>query len=104
MKAKTISPSMKILLVSSEVVPFAKTGGLADVAGALPRELEKLGHEVTVFMPAYQAALKAGHEIESTATKLEIPIGSELENGRLLKSTLPDSNVSRCDCSNCNPN
>ncbi len=84
---------MKILLASSEVVPFAKTGGLADVAGALPRELEKLGHEVTVFMPAYQAALKAGLEVEKTATTLEIPIGSELENGRLLKSTLPDSNV-----------
>jgi len=34
---------MKVLLVSSEVSPFAKTGGLADVTGALPKELEKLG-------------------------------------------------------------
>ena len=84
---------MKILLVSSEVVPFAKTGGLADVAGALPRELEKLGHEVTVFMPAYQTTLKSAAEITETSTNLEIPIGSELETGKLLKSSLPESNV-----------
>ena len=41
---------MQIILASSEVVPFAKTGGLADVSGALPVELEKLGHEVILFM------------------------------------------------------
>ena len=42
---------MKIAFVSSEVFPYAKTGGLADVAGSLPIELSKLGHEVKVFMP-----------------------------------------------------
>ena len=40
---------MRVILASSEVVPFAKTGGLADVAGVLPRELEKLGHEVSLI-------------------------------------------------------
>ena len=84
---------MKILLASSEVVPFAKTGGLADVAGALPRELEKLGHEVVVFMPAYQVTRKSNQEITSTTINLEIPIGKELVTGRLLKSSLPQSNV-----------
>lgn len=44
---------MKIVLCSSEVVPFAKTGGLADVCGALPLALEKLGHDVIVVMPKY---------------------------------------------------
>ena len=44
---------MKIAFASSEVVPYAKTGGLADVAGSLPIELSKLGHEVKVFMPKY---------------------------------------------------
>ena len=39
---------MKIVMVASEVVPFAKTGGLADVAGALPIALEKLGCEVII--------------------------------------------------------
>ncbi len=44
---------MNILLVASEVTPFAKTGGLADVAGALPQALARLGHDVRIFMPYY---------------------------------------------------
>ncbi len=44
---------MHIVFASSECVPFAKTGGLADVVGALPPELVKLGHEVTVYLPLY---------------------------------------------------
>lgn len=46
---------MKILLAASEVVPFAKTGGLADVAGALPQALEALRQEVIIAMPRYKA-------------------------------------------------
>lgn len=44
---------MKITLMASEAVPFAKTGGLADVVGALSKELVKQGHEVTVMLPLY---------------------------------------------------
>lgn len=46
---------MKILYVSSEAVPFAKTGGLADVAGALPKALKNMGHDIRVVMPKYKA-------------------------------------------------
>ncbi len=45
---------MKIAICASEVVPFAKTGGLADVTGALPFALEALGHEVIIIMPGYK--------------------------------------------------
>lgn len=45
---------MRIVICSSEVFPYAKTGGLADVTGALPLALAKLGHEVKVFMPCYK--------------------------------------------------
>ena len=45
---------MKIAFFSSEVVPFAKTGGMADVCGALPTALEKLGHKVIIVMPLYR--------------------------------------------------
>ncbi|MCX5698846.1 MAG: glycogen synthase GlgA [Candidatus Omnitrophica bacterium] len=50
---------MKIAMVASEVVPFAKTGGLADVAGALPLALEYCGHEIIVIMPGYKCITDA---------------------------------------------
>jgi starch synthase len=52
---------MKILFLASEVVPFAKTGGLADVAGALPIALEHQGHEVRIAMPKYKEVSEAGN-------------------------------------------
>ncbi len=51
MKFSKIKP--KVLFVSAEVDPFAKTGGLADVAGSLPKELSILGYDVRVVMPKY---------------------------------------------------
>lgn len=49
---------MRIAHLASEVVPFSKTGGLADVAGALPPALAALGHEVTVVAPGHRPTLK----------------------------------------------
>ncbi|OCL26627.1 starch synthase [Orenia metallireducens] len=45
---------LKILFVSSEVAPFAKTGGLADVAGSLPQAIKEEGHDIRVVMPQYR--------------------------------------------------
>ncbi len=61
--------ALKILLVAAEAVPFAKTGGLADVAGVLPRFLRDLGHDVRVVMPRYWAVDRAG------LTQLPGPLG-----------------------------
>jgi len=55
---------MKILQAVSEVVPFAKTGGLADVAGALPLALEDLGQEVIIAMPRYKAISDSKFKIQ----------------------------------------
>jgi starch synthase len=84
---------MKILIASSEVFPFAKTGGLADVAGALPKRLRNLGHEVAVFLPAYQCIHQAGSPFRETGVDFKIPIGTSLVDGSLLQNRLPGSDV-----------
>jgi starch synthase len=83
-----MSRKLKILLVSAEVHPFAKTGGLADVAGALPPSLKNLGHDIRVIMPKYPT--KAGKKIRSL--KLDIKIPGSNEKGTLFQSELA-SNV-----------
>jgi len=54
---------MKILFCSGEAYPFSKSGGLADVAAALPKALKKLGHEVTIITPFYQQIKPHLHEM-----------------------------------------
>ncbi|RUL87322.1 glycogen synthase GlgA [Tautonia sociabilis] len=84
---------MKVLLLSAEVDPFAKTGGLADVAAALPRALRDLGHEVAVILPAYRRALAAGPEIRDTGAIVRAPIARRSVEGRILASALPPGDV-----------
>jgi starch synthase len=65
---------MKITFVASEGVPYSKTGGLADVVGALPKALASLGHEVDVLLPRYRIT-KPGRIISSVPS-LTIPLSS----------------------------
>jgi len=70
---------MHIVMATSEAIPFAKTGGLADVVGTLPAELTKLGHHCSVFLPAYSCAKEVlsnlqPEEIERTDNILEVTI------------------------------
>jgi starch synthase len=83
---------MNIIYVSSEVVPFAKTGGLADVAGALPKRLSKLGHNVSVFMPLYKGAKSVANP-EQMNLAFEIPIHNNPKRVSIYKGFLPDSEV-----------
>ena len=64
MVATAKAPASKILAVVSEVYPLVKTGGLADVAGALPRALRKLGAEVVTLVPGYPAVKAAVGEAQ----------------------------------------
>lgn len=84
---------MNIVFIASEVTPFAKTGGLADVCGALPAALSKLGHNVTVIAPAYRQVESAGFPIEVTNLSYSIPMGTKTFTGGIAKSTLPGSDV-----------
>ena len=86
---------MKIAFAASEVFPYAKTGGLADVAGALPIELSKLGHEVKVFMPKYNTFGEIEHGLHSQWDIGEIPIrvAGAVCSVHVHSATLPGSNV-----------
>jgi starch synthase len=63
---------MKIAMLASEAAPFAKTGGLADVAGALPKFLSQLGLEVKVFVPFYRETKKKNFSLRKTGENLEL--------------------------------
>ncbi|MGC4002801.1 MAG: glycogen/starch synthase [Pirellulales bacterium] len=80
---------MHVVVASSEAVPFAKTGGLADVAGALPLELARLGLQSTLFLPAYACVQAAGIPLEPTGITLQIPIGNKTVSGKILLASLP---------------
>ena len=86
---------MKIAFASSEIIPFAKTGGLADVAGALPKELANLGNEVKVFMPKYYQIneYEYGHQYDSLIGEMKISTGGFEHSVHAFHGKLPNSNV-----------
>jgi starch synthase len=84
---------VRVVLATSEAVPFAKTGGLADVCGALPIELGRLGHQVSVIMPAYRSVFRSGVPIEPTGINLSIPVGRKTVTGKLQLSHFPGTDV-----------
>jgi starch synthase len=66
---------MKIAFAASEAVPFAKTGGLADVAGALTKELARRGHDVVLFLPYYAEVEKQNLSLHSVGRASMITVG-----------------------------
>lgn len=79
---------LSILFVASEVEPFAKTGGLADVAGDLPRALAALGHDVRIFMPKYRGVERAAGDLREVLPAFPVPIGDRVVEGRVLEGRL----------------
>ena len=85
--------AVNVLIATTEAVPFAKTGGLADVCGTLPIELAKLGHHPTLILPAFREIHRAGLEIEPTGIDVDVPIGNKTVRGTILQSQLPESDI-----------
>lgn len=77
---------MKIAVVSPEAVPFAKTGGLADVAGALPGELAELGHEVRLIIPKYKSVVEKGFKLKRIDGDFTVPLGERRVKGDILEA------------------
>lgn len=84
---------LRVLVAASEVAGFAKTGGLADVAAALPAALAERGNQVAVVMPYYTAVRRAGVPVERTEIVLPVPMGSRVLACRLFRSKLPRTDV-----------
>ena len=68
---------MRVLMAASEMVPFAKSGGLGDVLGALPPALARLGHEVKVFIPHYASIDTAAFNFQPVDLDLQIEVAGK---------------------------
>src|SRR5437773_3455984 len=83
---------MRILYIASEVAPFAKTGGLADVAGALPAALARMGQEVKVVMPKYAVVDEKRWGLASRGDVIA-RLGGEVYSFAVWSVSLPESSV-----------
>jgi starch synthase len=81
-----VKKRLKVVVVSSEVAPLAKTGGLADVAGSLPAALVELGHDVTVFLPAYGVIDREVYPLTTESNDLEFSLGRGKKSFQVLRS------------------
>jgi starch synthase len=79
---------MRILFASSEVAPFAKTGGLADVAGALPKAIEALGHDIRVVLPKYRTVDASRHGLRRILPRLAVPIAGTVETAAVWEGAI----------------
>ncbi|MFZ5516428.1 MAG: glycogen synthase GlgA [Candidatus Zhuqueibacterota bacterium] len=86
---------LKILYISSEIAPFAKTGGLADVAGALPKILKENEHDIRLFMPKYASINERKFTLREVIRLKDIivPLGNKTAAANVKSAFLPDSKV-----------
>lgn len=86
---------MNVLFLSSEVAPFAKTGGLGDVAAALPLALHKRGHDVRVFMPLYSRVEQAKYRFRSidSLRGLRVAFGTRAFEVSVFAAQMPGSDL-----------
>ena len=86
---------MKVAFITSEAVPYVKTGGLADVSGALPKKLADLGCDVKLFIPKYYVIDESKFELHYNweVGEVLIKIGTHTRSVHLYQTHLPGSNV-----------
>ena len=80
---------MKILFISSEVTPFAQTGGMADVSGALPSALMQLGHQVLVVMPYYRQVREGDFNLTADNEIISANVSNRPVLGTTLSGVVP---------------
>ncbi len=82
---------MKILMIASEAVPFAKTGGLADIVNSLSKKLSLLGHDVRILMPRYASI--STENLKLLIENLHVPVRFEQDQSSIQQGYLPNSEV-----------
>jgi len=87
-EAEESNAPLKILLLAAEVVPFAKTGGLADVAGSLPKAIHALGHDIRVAMPRYGRIRSDQFNLTRALDSFPVPMDHHTEPAELMATTL----------------
>jgi starch synthase len=88
-----MSKKLKVLFLSAEVAPFAKTGGLGDVGGSLPKALHALGHDVRVVLPAYPKIESSTPNVQPMPDPLLVPMGADKLTAGVFHGQLPNSQV-----------
>src|SRR4030042_5049371 len=84
----TVDKPLRILFVTPEAVPFAKTGGLADVAGALPKFLQPLGCELKLVMPYYRTVKRSGFPLKCLEGEIAVSLGYEIVQAEIYQGYL----------------
>ena len=79
---------LHIVMVCPEIVPFAKTGGLADMAGALALALEELGHRVSIVLPAYRQVFDAGIALDESGIRVTTTVGERMQYAEVLTARI----------------
>lgn len=88
---KTLKKAYTVAMVSSEAVPFAKTGGLADAVRSLADALEQSGQRITLVLPAHRSSKKAGVPLQKMGKRLEVPLGGRLIEAGLLEAKFSEN-------------
>lgn len=91
MEGSLVDESLRVMMVSSEVVPFAKAGGLADMVGALSASLHQLGHDVRVVLPRYYG-IDLGR-LRRIGVPLGVPLGDGEEWCAVYEGRMPGAEV-----------
>ena len=81
---------MRVVMAASEAVPYAKTGGLADVVGALPTALRRLGVETAIVIPAYGSIARERFAVRPTGWTLQVPVSTKTVTAAVLQAEAPN--------------